>query len=113
MLATSRRFALVLLIGAVGATTADAQSKDGQKKIAFVAGNPSHAYAAHEHNAGCLLLAKELSAAMPTFSCATHHYGWPDDAKFFDGADCIVMYCDGGPGHMVNQHLDQLDALAK
>ena len=86
---------------------------DGQKKVVFVAGKPSHAYAAHEHNAGCLLLAKELAAAMPSYSCSTHHYGWPEDAQFFAGADCLVMYCDGGAGHMVNQHLDQVDALAK
>ena len=35
------------------------------KKIVFVAGKPSHGYGAHEHNAGCMLLAKELQAAMP------------------------------------------------
>ena len=45
--------------------------------------------------------------------CDVHLNGWPTDEQFFDGADCIVMYCDGGAGHMVNKHLDEVDALAK
>ena len=31
----------------------------------------------------------------------------------FDGVDCVVIYGDGGPGHMVIGHLDELDTLAK
>jgi putative membrane-bound dehydrogenase-like protein len=84
-----------------------------KKKVVFIAGRPSHAYGGHEHNAGCLLLAKELQAAMPNVACDVHLNGWPEVANFADGADCIVMYCDGGAGHMANKHLDDLDALAK
>jgi len=84
-----------------------------KKKVVFIAGRPSHAYGAHEHNAGCLLLAKELQAAMPNVTTDVHLNGWPKDAKFFDRADCIVMYCDGGAGHMVNKHLEEVDALVK
>src|SRR5262245_22392783 len=76
-----------------------------KKKVVFLAGKQSHAYGAHEHNAGCLLLAKELQAAMPNVACDVHLNGWPADEHFADGADCIVMYCDGGAGHMVNKHL--------
>ena len=83
------------------------------KKIVFVAGKPSHGYGAHEHNAGCLLLAKELKAAMPEYTTEVALNGWPQDTKIFDGADCIIMYCDGGGGHMVVPHLDEVDALAK
>jgi putative membrane-bound dehydrogenase-like protein len=89
------------------------QPASANKKIVFVAGKPSHAYGAHEHNAGCTLLAKELQAAAPAIKCDVHLNGWPSDEHFLDGADCLVMYCDGGAGHMVNQHLDQVDALAK
>ncbi len=39
----------------------DAPARAGAKKIVFIAGNPSHGYAEHEHNAGCLLLAKCLN----------------------------------------------------
>ncbi len=91
------------LVGSVAAVEA--------KKIVFVAGTPSHGAGAHEHNAGCLLLAKELHQAMPHIECVVIQNGWPTDPAAFDGADAIVMYCDGGRGHMVNRHLDQVDKL--
>jgi putative membrane-bound dehydrogenase-like protein len=84
------------------------------KKVVFVAGKPSHGYGAHEHNAGCTLLAKSLQLGMKDFDAEVHKNGWPADSKAaFEGADAIVMYCDGGGGHMVNAHLDEVDALAK
>ncbi|MEK6234003.1 MAG: ThuA domain-containing protein, partial [Planctomycetales bacterium] len=33
--------------------------------------------------------------------------------KAFEGADAIVMYCDGGGRHMVLKHLEDFDKLAK
>lgn len=99
------RFASARLAAAEGA-------KDG-KKIVFVAGKPSHGYGAHEHNAGCILLAKELEKALPNYKTVVYRNGWPTEAGAFDGADAIIMYCDGGNGHMVNAHLDEVDALAK
>jgi type 1 glutamine amidotransferase len=83
------------------------------KSIVFVAGKPSHGYGAHEHNAGCTLLAMELEKALPHYKTKVVRGGWPTEAGAFDGADAIVMYSDGGGGHMVNQHLDEVDALAK
>jgi putative membrane-bound dehydrogenase-like protein len=88
-------------------------AEDSAKKVVFVAGRPSHGFGAHEHNAGCLLLAKELQAAVPGIKCDVHLSGWPADKSVFDGADCIVMYCDGGGGHMVHPHAEEVDALAK
>src|SRR5688572_8916555 len=80
------------------------------KKVVFVAGKPSHGYGAHEHNAGCTLLAKSLQLGMKDFVAEVHRNGWPADPKAaFEGADAIVMYCDGGGGHMVNQHLEEVD----
>src|SRR5437762_2822334 len=107
---------LALVAVGVGAGLAHGQTaanSSPKKKVVFLAGKPSHAYGAHEHNAGCLLLAKELQAAMGTIACDVHLNGWPTDEHFADGADCIVMYCDGGVGHMVNKHLAEVDALAK
>ena len=104
---------LAILAAIFAAGPLHAQTGGGKKKVVFIAGKPSHAYGAHEHNAGCLLLAKELQAAVPNIACDVHLNGWPTDEHFADGADCIVMYCDGGVGHMVNKHLDQVDALAK
>lgn len=84
----------------------------GEKKVVFVAGRPSHGYGSHEHNAGCLLLAKLLKAAAPNYQIVVHQNGWPDDESVFEGADAIVMYCDGGGGHMAIPHLDFVDRLA-
>jgi type 1 glutamine amidotransferase len=39
-------------------------------------------------------------------------YEWPADEKAFENVDAIVMYCDGGAGHPVMDHLAQVDALA-
>src|SRR5688500_5323230 len=108
------RLALVLLsVFALLVTAPLALAADEAKTIVFIAGRPSHGYGAHEHNAGCTLLAKELMAALPSYKCRVHLNGWPQEAGALDGADCIVMYCDGGGGHMVNAHLDEVDALAK
>ena len=88
-------------------------AKGNGKKIVFVAGRPSHAYGDHEHNAGCMLLAKELKSAMPQYETVVQQNGWPQDESIFEGADCIVMYCDGGSGHLAIPHLEKVDALAK
>ena len=59
------RCLLVLLAALVGLGTAAAQEA---KTIVLITGRPSHGYGAHEHNAGCTLLAKELMAALPRLS---------------------------------------------
>jgi hypothetical protein len=84
-----------------------------KKKIVLVAGPRSHGYGAHEHNAGCLLLAEKLNTHMPTIHAAVYENGWPEDPTAFDNADAIAFYCDGGGGHMILPHLRQLDRLAK
>lgn len=81
---------------------------DGTKKIVFLAGKRSHGYGAHEHNAGCLLLAKGLNeaAANRDIDVLTTVYqnGWPDDPTALDNADTVVVYCDGGKRHFLHQH---------
>lgn len=68
------------------------------KKIILVAGVPSHGPGEHEHNAGCMLLAKKLNE-QPGIVAEVYRDGWPKDEKVFDGADAIFFYCDGGDGH--------------
>src|SRR6186997_172613 len=85
----------------------------GKHKVLLLAGKPSHGYGAHDHLAGCMLLAKSLNESGLPIDCEVFHYDWPTDKKKFDDVDCVVMYGDGGPGHMVNAHLDEMDALAK
>ncbi|MDQ3439409.1 MAG: ThuA domain-containing protein, partial [Planctomycetota bacterium] len=38
--------------------------------------------------------------------------GWPTHEKVFDGADAVVMYCDGGEGHPALPHAQRLDELS-
>ncbi len=86
--------------------------KEDKKKVVFVAGRRSHGFAAHEHKAGCKLLAETLEWNTRNVTTEVHTGGWPDDPTAFKGADSLVMYCDGGGGHMVNDHLEQVDKLA-
>jgi type 1 glutamine amidotransferase len=89
-------------------------SQAADKKIVFVAGSPSHGPAQHEHRAGCLLLKSCLDKIQGVTS-VVYSNGWPNDPNAFDGADSIVIYADGGPGHpaLQDDHLKQLDALMK
>ncbi len=89
------------------------QLNSAKKKVVFLAGGKSHGYGAHDHLAGCTLLAHSLNQSGLPIEANVYHYGWPTDAKVLEGADCVVMYGDGGGGHMVNPHLGDLDALAK
>jgi len=95
-----------------------------RKKIVFIAGTPSHGFAQHEHNAGCLFLAKELNESnvadkIETVVLTSHQKdgkwvsGWPEDPKILQDASAIIMFCDGGPGHMVIPHLKEVDELNK
>ena len=68
------------------------------KKVVLVAGKPSHPPGMHEFRAGCLLLQKCL-AGVPGVGISVYSNGWPSSASAFDGADAVIIYADGGPGH--------------
>jgi hypothetical protein len=89
-----------------------ATTSEGKKKIVFIAGGRSHGYAEHEHRAGCLLLAKLINENVPGAEAVVSQ-GWPSDPAALDDAASIVMYCDGGEGHLAMPHLDELDRLTK
>ncbi len=78
------------------------------KKIVFLAGSPSHGYGAHEHLAGCRVLAEAIQRTAPEVTCEVYAGGWPEDESVLDDADTIVMYCDGGSRHPALKHLDTL-----
>lgn len=86
------------------------EGKDAPKKVVFLAGRKSHGYGAHEHRAGCLLLAKGLNENMPGVAAEVID-GWPEDESVLDEADSIVIYCDGAGGHMAGKHLERLAGL--
>ena len=82
-----------------------------KKKVAFIAGTPSHGFGSHEHNAGCKLLAKALNESGLPIEASVYTNGWPNDDSVLDFADSIVVYCDGGKRHPFNNHLDRLQQL--
>lgn len=84
-----------------------------KKKIAFMAGTRSHGYGSHEHFAGSMILANAIREQMDGYAVEVFRDGWPKDMSAFEDADCVVMYCDGGGRHPVNDNLEQIDALAE
>ncbi len=80
-------------------------------KIVLVAGGKSHGWGAHEFNAGCLLMQAHLREALgDKVDVAVHRDGWPEAPDAFEGADAVVLFMDGGGGHPINKHLDQVKA---
>jgi type 1 glutamine amidotransferase len=80
------------------------------KRVVLIPGSPSHGRGDHEHQAGCLLFAKCLSA-VPGVEVVTTE-GWPTASDALEGADAIVIYSDGGGGHpaIQGERLAQLGA---
>lgn len=83
------------------------------KKVALIAGTPSHGFGSHEHRAGCMLLADALNNSGLDVQASVYTNGWPDDESVLDSVDSIVIYCDGGGRHPFNQHLDRLEKIQK
>lgn len=81
------------------------------KKVALIAGKPSHGYGAHEHRAGCMLLAEALNTAGLNIEATVYTNGWPEDDSVLDNVDSIVIYSDGGGGHPFNSKLDRLKPI--
>jgi type 1 glutamine amidotransferase len=84
-----------------------------QAKIIFLAGPDSHGPGAHEHKAGSELLAKALRERQPGFETINVYGGWPEDKTLFEGVDAVVMYCDGGKNHLINNHLTAFKRLVE
>ena len=103
---------LTVALGWFGAERVHAAG-ESKRKIAFIAGLPSHGYAQHEYNAGCLLLGKCLSRGMSGVECVFYNGGWPKDPQALDRASAIVIFSDGLAGHPILRHLDQLDKLMR
>jgi type 1 glutamine amidotransferase len=106
-----RRSFLLSLAALLAALPSPAQ--EARKKIVFVSGKPSHGWGDHEHYAGCLLLSKALEASGLPVQTALAKHGWPQDEAVFEGADAVVVYCDGGGGHLLNKKIDFMDGLAR
>ncbi|MCB1842957.1 MAG: ThuA domain-containing protein [Halioglobus sp.] len=88
-----------------------AQSGEPRARVLFIAGRDSHGPWAHEHREGSLLLAQALHREHPEFDIQVVYGGWPLDAARLQNLDSVVFYCDGGPGHPVNAHLERFEQL--
>ena len=90
-------------------------SSNGKKKALLIAGNPSHGFGAHDHLAGCSLLARLINESGAPVEAEVHSIqkqGWPSPEKLAQ-ANTILIYSDGGGGHPFNAHLEELDGLTK
>jgi len=83
-----------------------------KSKIIMVAGRASHGSGSHEHPGGCSLLADLLNEHVNGVEAEVHR-GWPESPNAFEDASAIVIYSDGGSGHMIIPHLDQVAELMK
>ena len=101
---------LIIVLLATMAFGADAADKT---KIVFVAGEKSHGWGAHEHKAGCILLADRLNRNMPNVEAVVVTEGWPKDNAIFEDAAAVVIYCTGYSGHLLKPRLEYFDTLAK
>jgi len=90
----------------------DKTSKDSsKKKVLFLAGGRSHSVGEHEHNAGCLILAKALNNSDLGFEARVISK-WPNDLAVFDDVDAVVVYADAG-GKYKDEQLKLLDKKIK
>jgi len=84
------------------------------KKVVFVAGPKSHGFFAHEHAAGCKLLAEHLeSANLGIETIVVTDGGYPKDPSVFKDADAVVIACDGGVRHLLNKNLKEFDQVMR
>ena len=85
---------------------------EDKKEILFLAGKKSHGYNAHEHKAGCHLLARCLNESGLDVSAQVVTEGaWPEPWVGYAKPDSIVMYCDGYKHHMAKDHQEKIQAL--
>src|SRR6056297_548146 len=77
------------------------------KQILMIAGRPSHGFGSHEHYAGLKVLQEALLSSSEGIE-TTVVRGWPEDQSLIENADSIVIYSDGGRGHVAIKHLDTI-----
>lgn len=108
---TMRKWMSWVGLGAVCLVAMAAGAQDQKTKVVFLAGPPSHALGEHEHIAGCKLLAAKLEEAMPSVETVVNTGRFPKDLSIFDNAATVVVYCDGGAGHILNRNIEAFDPL--
>ncbi len=90
-----------------------AARKKAKPKILFIAGTRSHGWFNHEHYAGSMLLAKAINDAGIPVETVVIRKSWPADEKQLEGVATIVVFCTGGRRHLLNPHIEKVDAYMK
>ncbi len=100
---------------APAAVPAPAPAENDRTVICFVSHKKSHGFGEHEYAAGCRLIGKYLQDRYPDEKLDTRYsINWPANPdEFFAGADTVVIFCSGGNGHLVNQHVPEFDKLMR
>jgi type 1 glutamine amidotransferase len=111
--AVNRLFLFSIAVVCFACTGGKKIDTEEKKKIVFIPGNDSHGVGEHEHLGGCKLLADLLNKSVSGINAVVTEQGWPKDTTILDDADAIVMYSDGGAGHMVIPHMAHIDRLMK
>lgn len=112
---TRKPLAAGLLALALVSAAAGLQAQENAKKvICFVGHKTSHGFGAHEYHAGNHLIGEWLEKAYPGQIEARYSINWPEnEAEFFADADSVVIFCSGGGGHLVNNHVENFDKVMK
>ncbi|HXF11184.1 MAG TPA: hypothetical protein VN625_10400, partial [Desulfuromonadaceae bacterium] len=105
---------LAVILGSFAFHSVGAPVSDAPKKIALIAGTPSHGPGQHEYNAGCLLL-KQCLDKLPQVQVTVYSGGWPSNSSSLDDVDAVWIFADGGGKNPAIQsdHLTVLGTLAK
>ena len=82
-------------------------------RVVFLAGPDSHGPGAHEHKSGTELLSAALRERDSNYETVNVYGGWPEDPAIFDGVDALVMYCDGGKHHLINEQLQAFNRIVE
>ncbi len=79
------------------------------KRVLLIAGPASHAYGQHDHPASCRFLAQSLRRVAGLE--AETVVGWPEEDDSLEDLDALLVYSDGGGGHPLNGHFDEVERL--
>jgi len=105
-----RRTARLLAYALIALALPAAHAAD--KHVLLMAGTPSHPPGAHEYNAGVLLW-QQCLAPVAGLKVDVALNGWPKDEALLEGADAIVIFCDGEANHLAlaGDHAARLDKI--
>lgn len=103
--------AMIFLLCGMNGTQASA-SDPAERQVVFVPGRDSHGWGAHSYAADCKLLAGVLNENVPRVKAVVIDGGWPKDLQVFEGADAIVVACDGNSLIGRESNWKVLDAVA-